>query len=408
MPSNSPHRAEASAESGCPVHGTLEWPFVPDSALVPPAEWTQLRAECPVASIHSDLYDDSLLITRYEDVSALLSDGRFWRKAAPGESGVRGAQLESLASDEGHMRWRRLLSRLFTAKRMQALRPRITELTNELVDDMIAGGSPADLRKSLGFPVPVYVICELLGVPHEHRAQFSSWSDYFLSVSKYTPQQVTAAMTEMVEYMREHVRIKRADPGDDLISQLITVVDAQDGRMSEAEMVQTAQTLLIAGHESTSNMIGKIVARLLADHRRWEQLVADPSLVPNAIEEGLRMDTTLTVGLHRHVTQETELAGTTVKPDTTVVISTSAANRDEQAFERPEEMDLNRNPNPHLTFSVGPRSCLGQSLARVELQTVVSVLLERLPTLALAVPPEDLELRKGLMVGGLEAVPVRW
>jgi cytochrome P450 len=186
------------------------------------------------------------------------------------------------------------------------------------------------------------------------------------------------------------------------------VVDAEDGRLSEPELVFTGQALLVAGHETTANMIGKMAAMLLARRERWEQLVADPGLVPTAVEEVHRFDANLGFGTHRLVTERTEIAGTVVEAGTTVLSAMPSANRDERVFTDPEEMDLTRSPNPHLTFGAGPHSCLGQSLARIELRTVLAVLLERLPTLALAVPVEELRRRQGLLVGGLEEVPVRW
>lgn len=178
--------------------------------------------------------------------------------------------------------------------------------------------------------------------------------------------------------------------------------------MSDATLVATGQGLLVAGHETTANMIGKMVAMLLADRTRWEQLLADRSLVRTAVEESLRFDPNAGFGMVRYLHEDTEISGTAVPRGTTVVCSMAAANRDESVFDDAGEMDLRRSPNPHLAFGSGAHSCLGQALARTELQTVLEVLLRRLPALDLAVPVEELPRIEGLLVGGFREVPVRW
>ncbi|MEV6347472.1 cytochrome P450 [Actinoplanes sp. NPDC051851] len=392
----------------------LTYPFQPPTAVDPPAEWAELREKCPVAHVRTEHGGDALLLTRYDDVRTLLSDPRFTRALADdggtgaGAASAMGGAPSFMVDNAEHMRWRRLLSRSFTAKRMSALQPRITEIADQLIDDMIEHGAPADLRTALGFPLPVYVICDLLGVPAADREKFAYWSDHFLSLTRFSQQEVQESAAEMWQYMVGHVRAKRDAPGDDLLSELVTVVDTEDGRLSETELVFTGQALLVAGHETTANMIGKMAAMLLADRSRWEQLLADPSLVRTAVEEVLRFDANLGFGMHRQITERIEIAGTAISPGTTVLSAMPSANRDERVFSCPAEMDLTRSPNPHLTFGAGPHSCLGQSLARIELQTVLTVLLTRLPTLALAVDVPALRRREGLLVGGLEEVPVRW
>lgn len=405
------------------------YPFEQPSALAAPPEWAQLREQCPVAPVRLVTGEEALLLTRYDDVKTLLADARFSRAPLQGDAEQRhGGEDRQEAGDEdqggsanvfasapddlvigeGHLRWRRMVNRSFTVKRVMRMQPRITEIAHDLVDAMLSQGAPVDLRAALGFPLPVYVICELLGVPAADREKFASWSDHFLNLTRYTEEEAAASGQEFWAYMLQHVHAKRENPGDDLISELLEIVDAEDGRMTEHELVFTAQGLLIAGHETTASMIGKMTAMLLSDRARWEQLLADPSLVRSAVEEVLRFDANLGFGMPRYVTEQVEIAGTVVEPGTTVVSSMSSANRDERAFEHPEKMDLTRSPNPHITFGAGPHSCLGQSLARIELQAVLTALLERLPTLELAVPAGELRRVEGLLVGGLEEVPVRW
>jgi cytochrome P450 len=311
-------------------------------------------------------------------------------------------------SDEDHLRWRRLLGKSFTAARVNGLRPRIAEIAEELVAELCGGPKPADLVSALAFPLPVRVICELLGVPHADQGRFAHWSDLHLSTTKYTQAEVDAGRAEFVAYMRTHIEAKRVNPAEDLISELTTISDGDDGRLSDAELMSTAMGLLIAGHETTANMITKMVTMLLADRSRWEALLADRGLIRTAVEEALRMDANAGFGMPRFITEDIELSGVAVAAGSTVVNSLAAANRDPEVFGDPERMDLARTANTHLAFGAGSHSCLGQALARVELQVCLDVLLTRLPTLDLAVPVAKLTPRTGLVVGGLDELPVTW
>ncbi|WP_320774499.1 cytochrome P450 [Streptomyces sp. CRN 30] len=395
-------------------------PLSTDTPLDPPAAWEGLRARCPVAHATLPSGDTAVYLTRYTDVRNLLSDARFVRpteaddaaRVAPEGSGGAAATGSTALSlpdrGEPHQRWRRRVGRYFTAKRMAALRPGMTRLAEDLVDAMVRDGAPADLRAALGFPLPVHVICDLLGVPAKDRDRFSYWSDTFLSVTRHTAGEIATAQAEFVAYMSGHVEAKRAEPADDLLSTLITESEGPDGGLSDGELVATGMGLLVAGHETTANMIGKMVSMLLAERERWERLLADRSLVRSAVEESLRFDANLGFGLRRYVGEDIEIDGRVVPAGSTVVCSMPAANRDERAFTGADTMDLARTPNPHLTFGAGPHSCLGQALARTELQVVLDTLLTRLPTLRLAVPVTGLRKTEGLLVGGLREVPVSW
>lgn len=397
----------------------LHYPIPGEAALEPPAEWARLRQRCPVARVKLPSGDEASLLTRYEDVRRVLSDPRFTRqlnaedaaRLSDSESGgVFNTEMAMAIPQggEGHQRWRRQVGKWFTAKRMAALRPVIEAMAERLVDDMVELGHPADLKASLGFPLPVYVICDLLGVPAADRDSFAYWSDTLLNLTRYGQAEIDAAQAEFVEYMAAHVAAKRAEPGDDLLGELIRGTDAEGGGLSDGELVATGMALLVAGHETTANMIGKMAGMLLADRRRWERLVADPSLVRLAVEEALRFDANSGFGMPRYLGEETEIGGTLLPRGTTVVCSMAAANRDESVFDGAGDMDLGRSPNPHLAFGAGAHSCLGQALARTELQVVLEVLVRRLPSLDLAVAVEDLRRLDGLVVGGLREVPVRW
>lgn len=391
------------------------FPFPADAALEAPAEWAELRAKCPVAHVQLASGDAAALITRHEDVKQVLSDPRFTRPM-PGDDAARLADVESggvfnseMATvipqhGEAHLTWRRSIGKWFTAKRMNALRPGIAAMAEQLIDDMVKQGAPADLKASLGFPLPVWVICDMLGVPDTDRDRFSHWSDVMLSMTRYTQEEMDAAQTEFGRYMAGHIAAKRANPGEDILSALIT----DDEPMSDPTLIATGMGLLIAGHETTANMITKMVAMLLADRQRWEELLADPSLVRTAVEESLRLDANAGVGMARYLTEDFEIGGTVLPRGTTAMCSMAAANRDESTFERAAEMDLRRSPNQHLAFGAGAHACLGQPLARTELQVVLEVLLRKLPSLDLAVPVEDLRRVEGLVVGGLVDLQVRW
>ncbi|MDA2806785.1 cytochrome P450 [Nocardiopsis suaedae] len=397
----------------------LDYPIPAPSALEPPAEWERLRSRCPVARVTLPSGDEAALVTRYEDVKGVLADPRFSRRltgegaariAANESGGVFNSDMAASVPDggEGHQRWRREVGKWFTAKRMTALRPGIRDMAERLIDGMVEAGAPADLKAHLGFPLPVWVICDLLGVPESDRDRFSYWSDTLLNLTRYTEEEVSAAQEEFFAYMSAHIGRRRTDPGDDLLSALITGTAEDGGRLSDAELVGTGMGLLVAGHETTANMIGKMVAMLLSDRGRWERLLEERRLVRTAVEEALRFDANSGIGLPRFITEDTEIGGETVPAGTTVMCAMAAANRDAGAFEGADTMVLDRLPNQHIAFGSGAHSCLGQALARTELQVVLEALLDRLPGLDLAVPAAELRRVEGLAVGGLATVPVRW
>ncbi|WP_410645592.1 cytochrome P450 [Amycolatopsis sp. lyj-346] len=391
------------------------FPFEAATALEPPAEWAEFREKCPVARVALASGDEAALITRYGDVKRVLSDPRFTRPT-PSDNAARVADTESggvfnseMATvlpqhGEGHLKWRRLIGKWFTAKRMNALRPGMAAMAEQLIDEMVAKGAPGDLKAGLAFPLPVWVICDMLGVPDTDRDRFAHWSDVMLSMTRYTQAEFDAAQAEFGGYMGAHIASKRAEPGEDILSALI----AEGVGWSDATLTATGIGLLIAGHETTANMIAKMTAMLLADRSRWEQLLADPSLVRTAVEETLRLDANAGVGMLRYLSEDFEVGDTVLPGGTSAMCSMAAANRDEDAFEHASEMDLTRSPNPHLAFGAGAHACLGQPLARTELQVVLEVLLRKLPSLELAVPADELRRVEGLAVGGLRELPVRW
>ncbi|MFG1606143.1 cytochrome P450 [Actinoplanes sp. NPDC049265] len=391
---------------------TRRFPFRNPAPLTPPDEWAELRKQCPVAPVTLPSGDPAMLVTRHADVRQVLSDPRFPRAGADAarltdtdDGGLFNSEMAQTLPQQGeaHQQWRRMISKWFTVKRMRTLRPRIEAMADRLIDDMLAAGAPADLKAGLGFPLPVWVICDMLGAPDSDRDKFSYWSDTMLSLTRYTQDEMRAAASDFLAYMKDLIEAKRTAQGDDLLSDLIA-----GGGLDDAVLAYTGQGLLVAGHETTANMIGKMVAMLLADRSRWEALVADPTLVATTVEEALRLDAHPGLGMMRYLTDDLEIGGQTLPAGTSVMCSMGAANRDETVYPDADRMDLARKPNTHLAFGAGPHSCLGQPLARIELQVALSALLRRLPTLELAVGPAELEPVEGLAVGGFKAVPVRW
>jgi cytochrome P450 len=395
------------------------YPFRSQVPLDPPAEWADVRERAPVVTVQLPSGDEAGLVTRFEEGRALLSDMRFSRQvpagvgariAATEDGGVFNRQSASgmaMFEGAGHVRWRRLMSRSFTIRRVEAMRPGIQRVADELVDAMLAEGPPADIASAIGDQLPIQVIGDLLGVPGSDRHKFRTWSDTILTLTRYTKADADAVRVEFGTYLASLIERKRKDPGDDLLSELVKMTDDGDG-LDLTELIITAMALLVAGHETTANMIGKMTAMLLADRGQFQQVVDDPAIVPTAVEEVLRFDMNPSIGVPRFVSEDIVLGGCPVPHGSTVIVSPAVANRDPRKFPDPECMDLRRPSNQHLSFGAGPHFCLGAPLARAELQVVLGTLARRLPGLRLAVDPVELKVKEGLIVVGLEEVPVTW
>ncbi|MFF0376548.1 cytochrome P450 family protein [Actinoplanes missouriensis] len=309
-----------------------------------------------------------------------------------------------LAADPpDHTRLRRLVSAAFTARRMESLRPRIEEITRDLLD-AIDGRDEADLIDTFAFPLPIQVICELLGVPAADRDDFRAWSNVIVAGSQ-SGDRLEPAIRAMVGYILALIAERRATPGPDLLSGLIQVRDEQD-RLTEEELSSMVFLLLIAGHETTVNLIGNGTYLLLRDRPRWKRLRAEPSLLPTAIEEFLRYEGPVETSTFRVATEDLEIGGVTVRAGDPVVVVLLSANRDGDRFPDADELRLDRTQNPHLAFGHGIHYCLGAPLARLEAQIAFTQLMARHPGLRLAVEPEALRWRPGLLLRGLHELPV--
>ncbi|TVT23715.1 cytochrome P450 [Amycolatopsis acidiphila] len=350
------------------------------------------------------------LATRYADARFVLGDKRFSRamaaeRDAPRLSpGVRPGGILQMDPPD-HTRLRRLVAKAFTIRRVEQLRPRVRELSERYLDELVALGAPVDLVENYALPIPVAVICELLGVPVDDRPRFRVWSDAALSTSGLTAEEFTRNQEELRDYMRGLIAQRRAEPADDLMTDLIAARDEQD-RLTELEMVDLCRGILIAGHETTASQIPNFVYVLQERPEQWKQLCADPELVKPAVEELLRF-VPLGAGASfpRYAAEDVEVGGVLVKQGEPVLVAVGAANRDGLRFGAPEELRFDREENQHLGFGHGVHHCLGAPLARVELQEALRALVTRLPSLRLAGDPV---WKTEMLVRGPRTMPVAW
>ncbi|MFJ6759387.1 cytochrome P450 [Streptomyces sp. NPDC091273] len=372
--------------------------------------YRQLREDGPVRRVVIAGGLEAWLVTRYDDGLAALSEPRL-------SSDVRDAsdtrllqqlpetERESMLSNmlrsdpPDHTRLRRLVSKAFTARRVAGMRPRIQAVADRLLDEVLPSGR-ADLVADFALPLPVTVISELLGVPVDDRHDFQRWTDRMImrGAEPPDPAVVNEAWQHMRAYVTELIRAKRADPGDDLLSGLITARD-QEQQLTEDELIAMVFLLLVAGYITTVNLIGGGIAMLLAHPDQLDRLRSDPDLLPGAIEEFLRYDGPVSPGIARFAREDVEIAGVTIPRGATVVIASAIADRDPARFADPDHLDITRKDNAHLAFGHGIHYCLGAPLARLEGQIAIGTALHRLPGLTLAVAPDEIRWRPGGLRG---------
>ncbi|MFI7123018.1 cytochrome P450 [Amycolatopsis sp. NPDC049868] len=389
----------------------------------PYALYALLRTQRPVTKVQVPGGPPAWLVTRYEDVRAGLADRRLSKDitAALDDLRAAGAGVAAVTLDDfdvhdhmlnsdppKHTRLRKLVTKAFTTRAIAGLRPRIQELAEELVDALAKrladGERSVDLIDALAFPLPMKVICEILGVPEDRRTAFRKWSHAVLSPA--SPAEFVTASAEMTEYLSVLVAEKRDRPGEDILSAIVAA-DEHGDRLSDSEATGMASLLLVAGHETTMNLIGNGVLALLKDRAQWDRLRREPGLLTGAVEEFLRIDSPVNTATVRFATEPVTIGATTVLPGSTVLLAIGSANRDPEVFERPDEIDLQRPRGKSLAFGHGIHYCLGAALARMEGEIAFRVLADRVPTLALAVEPGSLNWQSSLLIRGLTELPVR-
>ncbi|GAU67883.1 cytochrome P450 [Streptomyces sp. NBRC 110611] len=384
--------------------------------FAPPRHLTRLRAAGPVSPLVFPDGHEGWLVTGYDAVRQLMADTRFSSRQdigvihVPYETPGMPAATEPSPQMPGlfismdppdHTRMRRKLTGAFTVKRMKMLEDHIVDIVARQLDELVCLTPPVDLVKEFALPVPSLVICELLGVPYTDRENFQGNSATFLQ-KDVTLEEKMAAYGAMTTYLSELVAHKRAEPGDDILSDL-----ARHDDLTIEELTGAAFLLLLAGHETTANMLALGTFALLENPEQLAELRADPSLLPNAVEELLRFLSVADI-FYRYATEDIELGGETIGKGSTVVVSLLAANHDPQRFDNPDTLDIHRKARGHLSFGHGIHQCLGQQLARIEMRAGFDGLLRRFPTLKLAIPANEVKLRADMNIYGVHELPVTW
>jgi cytochrome P450 len=381
--------------------------------------YARLRAEAPVCRVRIGRRQFAWLITRYDDVLAALKDERLVkdRRNAPATDGQAwGARVRwlfgplmyhMLGLDEpDHTRVRSLVQEAFTSRFVENMRSRIEFLTEQLLD-RVAAQRRMDVIRDYAMPLPTTIIAEMLGVPVTDRSRFHRWSAIVASsgfISRFEMLRVVPSVLAFLRYIRKLVRLRRQRPENDLISALVAA-EAGD-KLSEPELLAMIFLLIIAGHQTTIHLIGNGTLALLENRAEMEKLCAQPSIIQSAVEELLRYDSSLPLASHRWARCNISIAGATIPQGEAVFAGIASANRDSRQFERPDVLDLTREPNRHLTFSQGIHHCLGAPLARLEAQIAFTTLLRRFPNLRLAVSRNDLRWQRSILLRGLQALPV--
>ncbi|MFG2121782.1 cytochrome P450 [Streptomyces sp. NPDC048710] len=357
------------------------------------------------------------LVTRHADQLALLRDGRVGADSTrPGYPSINAVNEAFIAHNRTfitmdgaeHRDQRRRFAGYFTVRRVQAMRPRIQSLIDDLLDTMESAGPPADLVTAFALPLPSLVICDLLGIPYEDHAFFQRTSATMLNV-RSTAEESLGASREILGYLGDLLRAKRENPADDLLGHLATHYLAT-GLSTADECAKQARLLLVAGHETTAGMIALGVCALL---RHPEQLAAvraaDAAQTANAVEELLRYLSTAHTGRRRVALADIEIGGRLIRAGEGIICAGELANRDPDAFPAPERLDIARQaPHRHLAFGSGPHQCLGQNLARLELRLAYRALLDRFPHLRLAQPPDTIPYRAEMAFYGVDELAVTW
>ncbi|TVS99674.1 cytochrome P450 [Amycolatopsis bartoniae] len=385
-------------------------PITRSCPYAPPEEHRRLREEAPISRVTLPSGREAWALTRLEDVRTMLTDPRFssdrqnpgFPLLVDGQRRVTNFRASLISMDPPeHGPARRAVVGEFTVKRMNALRPRIQEIVDEHLDALLAGPKPADLVRALSLPVPSLVICELLGVPYADHDFFQERSGKLLRRTT-PPQERAAAVDELRDYLDKLIAQKEQQPGDDLLSRQLEKTQDRE------ELVALGFLLLIAGHETTANMISLGTVTLLEHPEALAAIVEDPAKTPSAVEELLRYYTIAEFAVSRVALEDVELGGVLIRKGEGVITLGNMANRDPEVFDNAYDFDVERGARHHVAFGFGAHQCLGQNLARLELQIVFDTLFRRIPTLQLAVPADQLPYKDDANVYGLYELPVTW
>ena len=382
----------------------------------PPKELGELQQQGPITKVR--LWDGTTpwLVTRFAEQRELLRDPRLsadsthpdFPRLVPIAPESTGARLSFIGMDDPeHARLRRMVTAQFAIKRIEQMRPAVQKIVDDLIDELLAGPRTVDLVEAFALPVPSRVICDLLGVPYADHGFFQDNSKVLIRRS-VTPEERDEARLRLVEYLDRLIDEKIKAPQDDLLSQLVERIEA--GELTRAEAAQMGVLMLIAGHETTANMIALGTFALLEHPEELARLrdTDDPELIASAVNELLRYLNITHTGRIRMVLQDIEIAGEVLRAGDGVILANDIGNRDPDAFPDPDRLDLGREARHHVAFGFGVHQCLGQPLARLELQVVYGTLYRRIPTLRLAAAPEGIPLKHDGFVYGVYELPVTW
>jgi len=391
--------------------------FSPSGRTDPHPLYERMRASEPVCRIQLPDGRRFWLVTRYEDVAAALVDVRLSKDArnqSPdghfayllGDGGAFGRHMLTVDPPD-HTRLRALVRKAFSPRLVERLRPRIQHIANDLLDAVVDRGG-MDLIADYAFPLPIIVITELLGVPPADRDRFRAWSNVMFT-NDFTGSREAGrrAREEFAAYLHALCELKRAQPGNDLVSGLVQAEESGDV-LDEPELLAMIFLLLIAGHETTTNLIGNGMLALLQHPDQLALLRENPAMIGTAVEELLRYDSPVETSTWRFALEDLELGGQPIAKGDAVLVAISSANRDETSFTGADQLDITRGDTKHLAFGRGIHFCVGAPLARIEGQIAIATLLRRLPRLRLAVGVEDLAWRASLLLRGLQALPAEF
>lgn len=386
-------------------------PFARSSILDLAPQFYELQQHEPVCRVQTPTGDLGWLVTRHADVKALLADPRLGRGHADPERAARysrsrlegGPLGDPKTEDAEYGRMRSLLSPSFAPRRMQTVHSQILTLVDDLFDQALQQPESADFHEAIAFQLPVMVICRLLGVPADDRDRFRGWLD--AATALYDQSEIANGYAALMQYTDELVRLKRKQPGEDIISDLLAAVDEAE---ASSKLPQLVAGLLYAGYETTVERLGFGALHLLANPDQAALLRKDASLMSAAVEEVLRVAAPSRPPRIAYARADLEVGGVHIKSGDLVMLAIQAANHDPRVFDEPSRFDVTRAPNPHLSFGYGGHFCLGASMARIELEAVFSALVRQEPRMRLAVPVEDMLQHENPSTGGLSALPITW
>jgi cytochrome P450 len=391
------------------------FPFEAMTGLDAFSLFAELRDRDPVRPVRVASGGQVYLIARYDDVRRVFNDPVFSRVALQRDDATRllpasrvpGTLLNMDPPD--HTRMRKLVARAFTTGAVQRIRPRVQQITDELIDRMTEQNPPVDFVASFAAVLPAMVISDMLGVPAQDQDQLHEWLEISISAGAHQPEEIQAALGQLRAYLIDLVGAKRAAPADDLLSALIAARD-EDDRLSEAELVSTLFILIAGGYETTGGLLTNSITVLSYHHPDQLALLRDkPELIPGAVEELLRYVPIAWCATERLALEEVELSGVRIPAGATVIPLMYSANRDEALLAEPDRLDVTRSGHtPHLAFGHGVHHCIGAPLGRLEFQTAFATLLRRLPGLRPAVPESELTWKRGVLTVGPRALPVTW